>query len=112
MDQESLKRVDQLYLCKESNLDEIDWNTRKYQDEPHLGKKFSFFRSSSERLPKFEEEKRKKLAKLDFRKIEEIIIPKSSCGIIKIQIIDTGIGISQENISKLFQPFIQTQSAQ
>ena len=28
-------------------------------------------------------------------------------GILKIEIIDTGIGISTENIAKLFQPFAQ-----
>ena len=33
-------------------------------------------------------------------------------GYVKIEIVDTGIGISAENIHKLFNPFIQTQSGQ
>jgi signal transduction histidine kinase len=33
-------------------------------------------------------------------------------GHVKIQIIDTGIGISAQNIHKLFNPFIQAQSGQ
>jgi signal transduction histidine kinase len=31
---------------------------------------------------------------------------------VKIEIIDTGIGISAENIHRLFNPFIQTHSGQ
>jgi signal transduction histidine kinase len=36
---------------------------------------------------------------------------QESNGILKIQIIDTGIGISEEHINKLFQPFVQAEAS-
>jgi signal transduction histidine kinase len=33
-----------------------------------------------------------------------------SHGYLKVEVIDTGLGISLKNIQKLFQPFVQTHS--
>ncbi len=42
---------------------------------------------------------------------EENIDQQSKKGFLKTQVIDNGIGIAIENISKLFQPFVQAESS-
>ncbi len=42
---------------------------------------------------------------------EENIGLEINKGFLKIQVIDSGIGIANENISKLFQPFVQAEAS-